>query len=239
MKKTLSVIIPCFNEEKYVNKLLIRLTEIELDFDFQKEIIIVNDGSQDQTQTIINLFKEEHPEVNIIALEHPLNKGKGACIKTAIPFITGEITVIQDADLEYDPKDFNSMLRPIYENEADVVFGSRFKGNKVHRGPFFFHRIGNKFFTRLINLLSGKNYTDIHTCYKMYKTPILKSITIKENRFGIDPEVVIKLSKRKEVRIIETGITYNGRSYSEGKKIIWVDAFRALYCIIKFQFFSK
>lgn len=239
MKKNLSIIIPCYNEEKYVNKLLNRLVEINLDFDYEKEIIIINDGSEDQTQEIIDSFIKSHPEINIKALAHSQNKGKGASIKTAIPVLTGQVTVVQDADLEYDPKDFNRMLALINDGTADVVFGSRFKGTDKHRGPFFFHRIGNKFFTRLINILAGKNFTDIHTCYKMYKTPILTSMTLSENRFGIDPEIVVKLAKRKDIKIEEVGIAYNGRSYAEGKKIIWVDAFRALYCIIKFHFFSK
>ena len=234
MKKKLTIIIPCFNEEQHIDKLLFRINET--DAGCSKEIILVNDGSTDNTRKKIEEFISLHPAFPIIVLQHPINKGKGACIKTAIPNITGDFAIIQDADLEYDPKDYKRMMEPIQEGFADVVFGSRFRGSDPHRGPFLFHRWGNQFFTGLINLLTGQNFTDIHTCFKMFKADVLKDINIDEERFGMDPEIVMKLARTSTVKIYEIGISYYGRSYAEGKKINWKDAFRALYCIIKYKF---
>jgi len=234
LKKKLTIIIPCYNEDQHIDKLLSRINETDPACD--KEVILVNDGSTDMTKTKVEEFTSLYPAFPIIVLEHRVNKGKGACIKTAIPMITGDFAVIQDADLEYDPKDYKRMIEPIEEGFADVVFGSRFRGSDPHRGPFLFHRWGNKFFTGLINLLTSQNFTDIHTCFKMFKTEILKKIVIDENRFGVDPEIVMKLARTKTMRIYEIGISYYGRSYAEGKKINWQDAFRALYCIVKYSF---
>jgi glycosyltransferase involved in cell wall biosynthesis len=236
LKKKLTIIIPCYNEEVHIEKVLSRINELAIAFD--KEVILVDDGSADRTGEMITQFISRHVSFPITVIRHEKNEGKGACIKSALPKITGDLVVIQDADLEYDPKDYIRMIQPIEEGFADVVFGSRFRGSDPHRGPFLFHRWGNRFFTTLINLLTRQHFTDIHTCYKMFTTTILKSIDIQEKRFGVDPEMVMKLARRKNVRIYEVGISYYGRSYSEGKKISWPDAFRALYCILKYSFTS-
>lgn len=232
MKKKLTIIIPCYNEEKHIQKVLTRINEIALKNEI--EVILVNDGSKDKTDERINEFVMAHPYFPLTLIHHERNSGKGACIKSAIPQITGEMAIIQDADLEYDPKDYPRMITPIEEGYADVVFGSRFRGSDPHRGPFLLHRWANRFFTSLINIITRQNFTDIHTCFKIFKTEVLKDITLKENRFGFDPEVVMKLSRKRNVRIYEVGISYYGRSYSEGKKLSWHDAFRALYCILKY-----
>jgi glycosyltransferase involved in cell wall biosynthesis len=233
LKRKLTIIIPCYNEENHIQKVLKRIEETNPGFD--KQVILVNDGSTDETLLRINSYIRDNPGFPLLLLEHAKNKGKGACLKSAKEKVTGDYVIIQDADLEYDPKDYQRMAEPIEDGFADVVFGSRFRGNDPHRGPFLMHRWGNYFFTSLINLLTKQNFTDIHTCFKMYKTEIFKSLKIEENRFGVDPELVIKLSKNKKIRIYEIGISYYGRSYSEGKKINWQDAFRALYCIIKYS----
>ena len=234
MNKKLTIIIPCYNEDQHIDKLLHRINDTDTGCD--KEVILVNDGSTDNTKKKIEEFISLNPVFPIAVLEHEVNKGKGASIKTAIPKITGDFAIIQDADLEYDPKDYKRMIEPIQEGFADVVFGSRFRGSDPHRGPFLFHRWGNQFFTGLINLLTGQNFTDIHTCFKMFKVEILRNINIDEDRFGMDPEIVMKLARTKTVKIYEIGISYYGRSYAEGKKINWKDAFRALYCILKYNF---
>jgi len=235
LKKKLTIIIPCYNEEKHIEKVLNRINETNPGC--EKEVILVNDGSTDKTKENIDEFVLLHNYFPITVIEHKKNRGKGACLKSAIEKITGDVVIIQDADLEYDPKDYKKMMEPIEEGFADVVFGSRFRGSDPHRGPFLLHRWGNHFFTSFINLLTRQNFTDIHTCFKMFKTDVLKKIKIEENRFGVDPEMVMKLSKIKSIKIYEIGISYYGRSYSEGKKISWQDAFRALYCIIKYNFF--
>ena len=237
MKKKITILIPCYNEELHIQKLLARINDLQLNY--EKEIILLDDGSHDMTAKKISSFLDKNPHFPIQIVKHERNKGKGACIKSAIPKITGDFVIIQDADLEYDPKDYQKMIQPIEDGFGDVVFGSRFRGSDPHRGPFFLHRIGNRFFTSLINILTGQNFTDIHTCFKLFKSDILKNIDFKEKRFGFDPEMVVRLSKRKDIRIYEVGISYYGRSYSEGKKISWPDAFRALYCILKYHFFSK
>ncbi|MES1221348.1 MAG: glycosyltransferase family 2 protein [Bacteroidota bacterium] len=237
MKQKLTIIIPCYNEEVHIEKVLTRINEIDLNY--EKEIILIDDGSVDKTFEVLNRFILSHPSFPIIVIRHNENQGKGSCLKSALPEITGQLVVIQDADLEYDPKDYPKLIQPIEDGYADVVFGSRFRGSDPHRGPFLFHRLGNRFFTALINLLTRQNFTDIHTCYKLFKTDVLKKIKIKENRFGVDPEMVVKLSKKKNIRIYEVGISYHGRSYSEGKKISWSDAFRAFYCILKYTIKSE
>ena len=237
--KKLSILIPCYNEEQYVWRVLQRVLDVPLCYDIEKEIIIINDGSTDQTQKEIDNFIASHAGCCVKSIEHPSNKGKGACIKSALPRATGDIIVVQDADLEYDPNDFNLMLQPIIEGRADAVFGSRFRGSGPHRGPFILHKIVNKVYTFLSNILTQQNLTDIHTCYKMYRKEILLGITLRENRFGIDPEIVAKLGHQKNIRIVEVGISYYGRNFAEGKKISWGDGIRALYCIIKYNIFQK
>jgi glycosyltransferase involved in cell wall biosynthesis len=237
--KKLTVIIPCYNEEQYVEKVLQRLMEVNLDHTLQKEIIIVNDGSLDETQLKIEKFISQHPLADISLLNHEINKAKGSCIKTALKIATGQMVVIQDADLEYDPQDFNLLLRPFLENGADVVLGSRFLGTKMRKGPFILHALVNKVYTFISNLLTRQKLTDIHTCYKMFRTDILQNILIEEQRFGVDPELIAKLSHQKDIRIEEVGISYKGRTFAEGKKINIKDGFRAFYCIIKYNLFYK
>jgi glycosyltransferase involved in cell wall biosynthesis len=236
---TLSIIIPCYNEENYVEKVLKRVIDVELFFQFQKEIIIVNDGSLDSTLMNIENFISKHPLSIIKLISHEKNKGKGESIKSALKEVTGDLLVIQDADLEYNPQDYNLLLQPIYEGKADIVIGSRFRGTAKRKGPFILHTVVNKIYTLISNILTGQQLSDIHSCYKMFKTEIIKSILIEESRFGFDPEVIAKLSHLKNIRIAEVGISYSGRNFSEGKKINFHDGIRAFYCIIKYNLFSQ
>ncbi len=239
MNKKLTILIPCYNEEQYVENVLKRVIEVKLDYKLEKEIIIVNDGSVDSTKSKIEQFINKYPGADIKLINHEMNYGKGSCIKTALKEVTGQLIVIQDADLEYNPEDFNVLLKPIEEGNADVVLGSRFRGNNLRRGPFFLHAWVNRVYTFISNFLTGQRLTDIHTCYKMYKTDVLKNIRLEENRFGIDPEIIAKLSHKKNIQIDEVGISYLGRSFAEGKKINISDGFRAFYCIIKYNLFRK
>ncbi len=235
----LTIIIPCYNEEQYVEKVLQRVLEVNLDYELQKEIIIVNDGSLDSTQPKIEQFISQHPSAGIQLLTHEKNKGKGSCIKSALKMTSGQLVVIQDADLEYNPEDLNLLLKPFFEKNADVVLGSRFRGSYPRKGPFILHALVNKVYTFISNLLTSQKLTDIHTCYKMFKTDIIKNITIHEQRFGVDPEIIAKLGHRKNVKIEEVGISYNGRTFAQGKKINFRDGFRAFYCIIKYNLFYR
>ena len=239
MNKKLTIIIPCYNEEQYVENVLSRVIEVKLNYNLEKEIIIVNDGSVDSTLSKIEQFISQHRSANIKLLNHEINYGKGSCIKTALKEVTGQLIVIQDADLEYNPEDFNLLLKPIEEENADVVLGSRFRGHSPRRGPFFLHAWVNKLYTLISNFLTRQHLTDIHTCYKMYKTGVLKNIELEEKRFGIDPEIIAKLSHQKNIKIAEVGISYKGRNFAEGKKINITDGFRAFYCIIKYNLFGK
>lgn len=234
---TLSVLIPVFNEEKTISLVLDKVLSVQLLKNINKEIIIVNDGSKDRSSEIINDYIKTHGNSNIRFIDHNINKGKGHAIKTAISAASGEFLVIQDADLEYDPEEFNLLLRPILSHNADVVYGSRFMGGKPHRILFFWHSIGNAFLTFISNMFTNLNLTDMETCYKMIRTDYAQSIDIKENAFGLEPEITAKLSKIKNIRFYEVGISYYGRTYAEGKKINWKDGFRALYCIFKYRFF--
>jgi glycosyltransferase involved in cell wall biosynthesis len=233
--KKLSILIPVYNESKTIISILENILQISLINEIKKEIIIVNDCSTDNTEELILNYISNN-SFNIYYYKHDINRGKGAAINTAIQYATGEYLIIQDADLEYDPKEYNLLIRPILDGYADVVFGSRFIGGKPHRILFFWHTLGNKFLTFFSNLFSNLNLTDMETCYKMLDTEIAKSINLKENRFGIEPEITAKISKIKNLRIYEVGISYYGRTYLEGKKIGWKDGFRALYCIIKYSF---
>jgi glycosyltransferase involved in cell wall biosynthesis len=235
----LSIIIPCYNEEAYVETVLTRVMEADTGYNLQKQIIIVNDGSQDATKKNIESFITNNPTTNVQLLNHETNKGKGSCIKTALEHVTGELVIVQDADLEYNPNDFALLIEPIIKGEADLVLGSRFRGDGPHRGPFILHKLVNKVYTFISNILTGQHLTDIHTCYKMFRTEVLRSIKIQEHRFGFDPEVIAKLGRRKDVRIKEAGISYKGRNFAEGKKINFIDGFRAFYCIIRYNFFQK
>ena len=235
----LSIIIPCYNEERYVQRVLKRVKDVQLNYKLDKQIIVVNDGSADNTQTQIEKFIAENPTAGILNLIHEKNKGKGSAIKTALGHVTGQLTVVQDADLEYHPEDFNLLLQPIMEGKADVVVGSRFKGEGPHKGPFILHKLVNKVYTFISNRLTNQHLSDIHSCYKLFKTEVLKRETIEEERFGFDPEIVAKLGKRNDVRIHEVGISYEGRNFAEGKKIDFMDGFRAFYCIIRYNLFPK
>lgn len=233
----LSILIPCYNEENIIAPVLQKI--IESDCGMEKEIIVVNDGSTDNTSGVIEIFIQSNPLINIRQLQHNSNKGKGTCIQTALAVSTGEVIIIQDADFEYNPFEYGKMLKPITDGFADVVYGSRFRGSEAHRVLFFAHTIGNKLLTFLSNLFTGLNLSDMETGYKMFKTEIIKKIKLKEKRFGFEPEVTAKISKLKNIRIYEVGISYYGRTYNEGKKIRWKDGFRAIYCIFKYNLFSR
>ncbi len=235
----LSILVPCFNEECMVTVMLSRLISIPLVQEIKKEIIIVDDCSTDKSGELILQFIHKNEKVDIKYIKHEYNRGKGAAIQTAIKNSTGEIIIIQDADLEYDPVEYNKLLKPILEGHADVVYGSRFRGSDAHRVLFFWHTFGNKILTFWSNVFTGLNLSDIETGYKMVKTDILKSIRLKEKRFGFEPEVTAKLSRIKNIRFYEVGISYYGRNYNEGKKIGWRDGFRALWCIFKYNIISK
>jgi glycosyltransferase involved in cell wall biosynthesis len=230
----LSVIIPAYNEGLTIHNILKRVKDVKLIENIQKEVVVVNDCSTDDTEEAIFRFKEGNPGLPIHYFRHNKNQGKGASIHTGIKLASGDYIIIQDADLEYDPNEFNDMLRPILSENADVVYGSRFIGGKPHRILFFWHTIGNRFLTFLSNMFSNLNLTDMESCYKLFKADIIKKLVLKENRFGFEPEVTQKISRIPGIKIYEVGISYYGRTYNEGKKIIWKDGFRALYCILKY-----
>ena len=235
----LSIIIPAFNEARTITKILDNVLAVKLINNIKKEILIVNDCSSDNTSTIVKSYIDNHKDCQINIAEHEKNMGKGAAIHTGIALATGQYIIIQDADLEYDPEEYNILLKPIVEGKANVVYGSRFMGGNPHRILFFWHSIGNKFLTFLSNMFNNLNLTDMETCYKLFAAEILKKINLKEKRFGFEPEVTAKLARMKNIRLYEVGISYYGRTYSEGKKINWKDGFRALYCIFKYGVFSK
>lgn len=232
--KKLSIIIPAYNEEKTIHLILDKINNTTLNHDIQKEIIIVNDCSLDKTEESIQLYIELNQNLNIQYYKHDINKGKGAALHTGIKYASGDFIIIQDADLEYDPNEYNLLLTPIIDGFADVVYGSRFVGGKPHRILFFWHTIGNKFLTFVSNMFTNLNLTDMETCYKIFTSEIIKNITLKEKRFGFEPEITAKISRIPNIRIYEVGISYYGRTYQEGKKISWKDGFRALYCILKY-----
>lgn len=236
---TLSIIIPAYNEARTIHLILNKVIETPIAYQVEKEIIVVNDCSSDDTVAVLKAFIDSKPEVNIRTFNQPFNQGKGAAIHKGIELATGDYVLVQDADLEYDPADYNLLLRPMVEGVADVVYGSRFMGMGPHRILFFWHSIGNKFLTFLSNMFTNLNLTDMETCYKMFRADIIKNVVLREKRFGFEPEVTARISRVKGVRIYEVGISYYGRTYDEGKKIGAKDGFRAIYCILKYGIFDR
>lgn len=235
----LSIIIPAYNEAKTIHLILNKVIETSLINEIQKEIIIVNDASKDDTEKVIKEYIASHSDEDIRLFTLPYNQGKGAALHKGIELASGDFIIIQDADLEYDPNEYNILLKPILDGYADVVYGSRFAGGKPHRVLFFWHSIGNKFvLTGLSNIFTNLNLTDMETCYKLFRSEHLKSLNLIEKRFGFEPEVTAKISRIPNIRIYEVGISYYGRTYSEGKKIGWKDGFRAIYCILKYGLFK-
>ena len=230
----LSIIIPCWNEDRTVEKIITKINNI---VKYEKEIIVIDDFSSDKSYEILNRLYKENKIQQLIKNEK--NYGKGYSVRKGIEKATGQIILIQDADLEYDPDDYPKLVEPIISNFADVVFGSRFIGSDVKRVLFFWHSLGNYFLTFLSNMFSNLNMTDMENCYKVFRAEIIKNITLKENRFGIEPELVAKFAKIKDIRIYEVGVKYFGRKYADGKKITWKDAFSALRCIIIYNLFKK
>lgn len=232
--RTLSIIIPAYNEERTIHMILDKVRNVELMNGIAKDVVIVNDGSTDGTVAAVERYIAANPSMGIRFIQQPKNMGKGAAIHRGIKEATGEYLLVQDADLEYDPREYNELLRPVVEGFADVVYGSRFIGHHPHRILFFWHSIGNKMLTTLSNAFNNLNLTDMETCYKLMRSDIAKGLVLQEKRFGFEPEVTAKLARVKGVRIYEVGISYYGRTYQEGKKIGWQDGFRAIWCIVKY-----
>ena len=239
LNNRLSVLVACYNEERLILKMLEKVRAVTLIANTEMEVIVVDDASSDNTYSILSHYQELHPAFPLQVYRQDVNKGKGACLHLGIEKCTGNLMVIQDADLEYDPADYNKLLKPILDGHADVVYGSRFRGSEAHRVLFFFHTIGNKFLTFLSNVFTQLNLTDMETGYKMFRSEILKQVRLRENRFGFEPEVTAKISRIKGIRIYEVGISYYGRTFEEGKKISWKDGIRAIYCVFKYNIFYR
>ena len=237
--RTLSIVIPAYNEGPTIHRILDKVRAVQLDGGLGKEVIIVNDASKDDTESAILRYQSEHPELGIRYVKHEVNQGKGAALHTGIRSATGELVIIQDADLEYDPAEYNILLKPMLADVADVVYGSRFIGGKPHRILFFWHSLGNHVLTFLSNMFTNLNVTDMETCYKLFRREVIQGLKLRETRFGFEPEVTAKVSRVPNIRFYEVGISYYGRTYAEGKKIGWRDGFRAIYCILKYNLWAR
>jgi glycosyltransferase involved in cell wall biosynthesis len=238
----LSIIIPAYNEGATIQKLLDRVRVVKLIGGYSKQLIVVDDCSTDNTEEVVQEYITRFADLDLAYFRHDVNRGKGAALHTGFEHARGEFIVVQDADLEYDPEEFNLLLKPVIDGFADVVYGSRFVGGRPHRILFFWHTIGNRFLTTLSNVFTDLNLTDMETCYKLVRADLLKSLRLEENEFGFEPEVTAKIAKRaktENIRIYEVGISYYGRTYADGKKINWKDGVRAIYCIFKYNLFSK
>lgn len=238
-KNLLSIVIPAYNEERTIAGLLLKVCEAPLPDGIRKEVLVVNDASKDQTASEVENFIETHPQYNVKLILQNSNKGKGAALYRGFEEAEGEWILVQDADFEYDPREYTKLLKPVLEGFADVVYGSRFMGGNPHRILFFWHSIGNKFLTMLSNAFTNLNLTDMETCYKLFKSEYLKKIRFKENRFGFEPEVTAKIARFEGIRIYEVGISYYGRTYEEGKKIRAKDGFWAMWCILKYNLIDR
>jgi glycosyltransferase involved in cell wall biosynthesis len=237
--KKLSILVPAYNEENTISFILDKLNTLQLNFGVEKEIVIINDASKDRTKEVIEAYIKNNSAMNVVFFSQEYNQGKGAAIHKAIELATGDFVIVQDADLEYDPQEMNDLLKPVFQAQADVVYGSRFIGGNAHRILFFWHSIGNKFLTSVSNAFTNLNLTDMETCYKMVRADLAKRLILKEKRFGFEPEITAKLARIKNIRIYEIGISYYGRTYAEGKKIGWRDGFRALWCIFKYNVLDR
>ncbi|GAA4372958.1 glycosyltransferase family 2 protein [Hymenobacter koreensis] len=235
--RKLSIVIPAYNEARTIHLILDQVKAVRLLNDMEKEVIIVNDCSKDDTEGAIQRYMAANTDFPIRYLKHEVNAGKGAALHTGIQHASGDYVIIQDADLEYDPEEYNVLLRPVLRGVADVVYGSRFLGGKPHRILFFWHSIGNQWLTMASNMFNNLNLTDMETCYKMFRRDLIQGLKLEEKRFGFEPEVTAKISQVPNVRVYEVGISYYGRTYEEGKKIGWRDGFRAIYCIVKYGLF--